>query len=98
MESRQLSAPRPACVAWASPRTYTCQLTMKECELQRILIFIGGEAGHKIASQKESTPMRCYLASDQNRARFWLFAGNHVEPEEEIRNCTFFHARDSYLP
>ena len=43
-------------------------------------------------------PTKCYLAPNQNRARFWLYAGNHVEPEEEIRNCAFFHARDSDLP
>ena len=43
-------------------------------------------------------PWKCYLASNLNRARFWLYAGNHVEPEEEIRNCAFSHACDSALP
>ena len=41
---------------------------------------------------------RCCLESNRCRARFWLYAGNHVEPEEEIRTCAFSHARDSDLP
>ena len=43
-------------------------------------------------------PLKCYLVSNLNRARFWLHAGNHIEPEEEIRNRAYFHARDSDLP
>ena len=31
-------------------------------------------------------------------SRFWLYAGIHVEPEEEIRHCAFSHARVSDLP
>ena len=36
--------------------------------------------------------VKCYLASNLNRARFWLDAENRVEPEEEIRRnytCIF---------
>ena len=40
---------------------------------------------------------KCYLASNLNRAGCWLYAGNHVEPEEEIRNFAYFHAHDSDL-
>ena len=41
---------------------------------------------------------KCHLDSNLNHARvFWLYAGNHGEPEGEIRNCAFFHARDSAL-
>ena len=30
----------------------------------------------------------CFAARGlQRHARGWLYAGNHVEPEEEIRNC-----------
>ena len=41
---------------------------------------------------------KCHLVSNLNRARFWLHAGNHIEPEEYIRNRACFHARDSGLP
>ena len=43
-------------------------------------------------------PLKCYLESNRNRARFWLRAGNYIEPEEEVRNRAYFHARDSDLP
>ena len=42
--------------------------------------------------------LKCYLESNLNRARFWLHAGDHVEPEEEIRNRAYLHAHDSDLP
>ena len=55
-----------------------------------------GQSGSK--RHLKLVPLKCYLASNLKRARLWLYAGNHVEPEEEIRNCAFFHARDSDLP
>ena len=52
---------------------------------------------------QKSSPHPCggtkgYLESNVNRARFWLRAGNYIEPEGEIRNRVYFHARDSDLP
>ena len=36
--------------------------------------------------------MKCNLGSNQIRAEFSLYEGNHVEPEKEIRNRAYFHA------
>ena len=49
-------------------------------------------------SNTGASSLQCYLVSKLNRARFWIHAGNHIEPEEEIRNRAYFHARDSDLP
>ena len=38
--------------------------------------------------------MMCYLASYLNCAILWLYAGNHVEPEEDMHFTTL----DSDLP
>ena len=43
--------------------------------------------------------LKCQLASKPKpRQSFWLYAGNHVEPEEEIRNRALSHARGSDSP
>ena len=56
------------------------------------------------AAQLPPLPPKRYLESNHlNRARFWLHAGNHSilfykEPKKKVRNCAYFHARDSELP
>ena len=41
-----------------------------------------------------NTTMKCYLESIFNRARFWLFAGSHVEFEDEkYFSCVFLRSR-----
>ena len=42
--------------------------------------------------------LKCYLESNLNRARFWLYVGNHVEPEEELRNCAFYTLATQIYP
>ena len=40
-----------------------------------------------------AVPKGSNLESSLNRAGFWLHAGNHMEPGEEIRHRAYFHAR-----
>ena len=51
--------------------------------------------GLPVGSCSSVPPVKRNLESSLNRARFWLYAGNHVESEEEIRNRACFHARDT---
>ena len=66
------------------------------------LIFTFSAAKPRCAHLSTASPLpqqpKCFLVSNLHRARFWLHAGDHVEPEEEIRNREYFHARVSDLP
>ena len=62
------------------------------------LLLRRGARAHARTDILPGEVLKCHLESILTRARVWLYAGNHVEPEEEIRNRAYFHARDSDLP